>query len=112
MIQLALAIAASAHEGANFAGPRIERHKSHLGPRRGLACFFPGRIPLGQEFINLLHPLVNRGGGSALQAGIESRIDPVALALQVIFREFLEKMVLYHVHKVGRGAAVDAAADE
>ena len=81
VIQLALAIAPPADQSANFSRPRIERDKRHLRPRRGLAGLFPDRITLGQQLIHLLHPIVNRSCGRALQTGIERRIDAVALAL-------------------------------
>src|ERR1700739_1149671 len=81
MVQLAFAVVASTDKGANLACSRIERDKRHLRSRHGLAGFFPGCIPPGQELINLLHPVINRSCSRALKTGIESRVDAVTLAL-------------------------------
>ena len=53
---------------------------------------------------------MNSDSGGALEIGIECGVDAIALALEIVLREFFEQMILDHVNEVGGGAAFDAAA--
>ena len=105
VVELALAVIAAADEGADFAGVRVHHHHRHLDRGRGLALLFPEGVALGEQFVDILHANLHGLGGGALQAGIERRVDAIALIVKIALGKPFEQMVLHHVDKVGRGAA-------
>ncbi len=88
------------------------RDQRDLRLRHRLALFLPGGVAAGEKLVDVLHADLHGLGGRALEIGIERGVDAIALVFEIGLGEIFEQVVFHHVHKIGSGAAADAAADE
>ena len=109
MVQLALAVVSTANERFDFARAGIQRDQGNLRRRNDLGLLgvgFAGLfILLGQQRIDVFHPGIDGGGGSALNLWVERGVNAIVGVEEVLFGIFFEQMVFDHVNKIGSFAA-------
>ena len=113
MIQLAGAVIPAANQSFDFSGVRIEDDHGRLHLRNGLvaALFlgfaFPLVVTLCEQNVDVFRAGIDRRYRRPLQRRINRRVHAKVLTQQLVFRKFIEQVVLYHVHKVGSFVAGD-----
>ena len=118
MIELALAVVPTSDHRIDFTRARVERDQRHLRLRYRLGAALLGILApplvvlLREKQVHVFHPCIDRRNGGALQRGIERGVNPEILAQQFVLGEFVEEMVLDHVHEVRRVAAGDRSAHD